>query len=165
MEERICKTWQNGAIETTGTVSRRVKWEIVLKVCSSNGRLLQGPTCFDQFWSMLSQLSATKAWNELALPSRKSGECWMPPIALIADPGITKTGCCQFGLLSAQLQKNISSGLVISFTFQHCEGRKRVLRQGCKGREDTGSASPSSCLWGWSGTGAGLSEERGVLSL
>ena len=52
--------------------------------------------------------------------------------------------------------------LVISFTFQHCEGRKRVLRQGCKGREDKGSASPSSCLWGWSGTGAGLSEERGV---
>ena len=97
----------------------------------------------------------------------KSGECWMPPITLIADPGITKTGCCQFGLLfstlvkSAQLQENISSGLVISFTFQHCEGRKRVLRQGCKGREDRGSASPSSCLRGWSGTGVGLSEEEG----
>ena len=91
--------------------------------------------------------------------------------ALIADPGITKTSCCQFGLLlptlvkSAQLQKNISSGLVISFTFQHCEGMKIVLRQGCKGREDRGNASPSSCLSGWSGTGAGLSEERGVLSL
>ena len=27
----------------------------------------------------------------------------MPPIALIADPGITKTGCCQFGLLLSSL--------------------------------------------------------------
>ena len=66
---------------------------------------------------------------------------------------------------SSQVKKNISSGLVISFTFQHYEGRKRVLRQGCKGREDRGSASPSSCLRGRSGTGAGLSEERGFLSL
>ena len=38
----------------------------------------------------------------------------MPPIALIADLGITKTGCCQFGLLLSTLVKSRKIFRVVS---------------------------------------------------